>query len=83
LGLGGCAWFVVGTDGAEGAGSADCSVSISKGDGAVGWGVWSGAGSRVLSKSNKPKGDIEKNLRFLLKFSSKNHEKQGIFDCFN
>ena len=25
-------------------------------------GVWSGVGSRVLSKSNKPKGDMKKNL---------------------
>ena len=47
-----------------GAGVGARSVSVRKG-GEVGWAVvWSGVGSRVLSKSNKPKGDIGKNLRF-------------------
>ena len=45
-----------------GTGSAERSVCISAAGGADGWAVWSGVGSRVLSKSNKPKGDMEKNL---------------------
>ena len=47
-----------------GVGAGARSVSVCKGV-AGGWAVvWSGVGSRVLSKSNKPKGDIGKNLRF-------------------